>query len=71
MTGEQLREALDRLGLSQRELSRRLGVNASTVFRWATDEQATPQYAAAYLELALGQLSSTETQEHANADGAS
>ncbi len=42
MTPQQLRSAIHRLGISQVELSRRLGVNPRTVRRWVLGEQVVP-----------------------------
>lgn len=49
MTAEEFRAALKELGMSQSILVRHLGVNKSTVNRWAQDQLAVPQYAIAYL----------------------
>lgn len=45
-----MEDALKRLGWSKAELSRRLGVLASTVSGWRNDP---PRYVTAYLALAL------------------
>jgi DNA-binding transcriptional regulator YiaG len=49
MTAEQFRQTLRELGMTQSILVRHLGVNKSTVNRWAKDQLAVPQYAIAYL----------------------
>jgi transcriptional regulator with XRE-family HTH domain len=51
MTGPEFKATLKRLGLSQHELSRRLGLAPSTVNRWAKGDGPVPQYAVAYLAL--------------------
>lgn len=51
MTAEEFRATLKSLGLRQRVLAERLGVEASTVNRWATGKAPVPQYAAYVLEL--------------------
>jgi transcriptional regulator with XRE-family HTH domain len=55
MTAAEFRAALAALNLSQRALAARLGVEASTVNRWALGKADVPQYAAYVLEL-LGVL---------------
>ncbi len=52
MTPKDFRASLKSLRWSQAELARRLGLAESTVCRWKL-EREVPQYAAAYLELAL------------------
>lgn len=42
MTAAQLRAVLDRLGLSQSEASRLLGIDPRTMRRWVLDEQPVP-----------------------------
>jgi transcriptional regulator with XRE-family HTH domain len=55
MTREEFRDALVELGWTQKFLAERLGVDLSTVNRWAThDHPGVSTYASAYLELALG-----------------
>lgn len=44
-------QALDELGWSQAELSRRLGVHENTVIQWKA--LGMPEYAQAYLRLAI------------------
>lgn len=51
MTPEEFRATLKRLGLRQRWLSERLGVETSTVNRWATGKAPVPQYAVFALSL--------------------
>lgn len=51
MTAPELRAALKSLRLSQRSLAERLGVQATTVNRWATGTLPVPRYAAYVLEL--------------------
>lgn len=51
MTGLEFRAALKHLNLSQRALAARLGVETSTVNRWALGKAPVPQYAAYVLEL--------------------
>jgi transcriptional regulator with XRE-family HTH domain len=51
MTPEDFRAALKSLGLSQLELAERLGVDPSTVNRWATGRAALPRYVVYVLEL--------------------
>ena len=43
VTGHQLRAALKRLGISQMEASRRLGVDPSTVRRWLAGARRIPE----------------------------
>ncbi len=50
MTADEFRAALKELGMSQTELRVRLGLNKSTVNRWAQAQLDVPQYAVAYLE---------------------
>jgi transcriptional regulator with XRE-family HTH domain len=49
MTATQLRRALKRLDISQRELARRLELDVTTVNRWATDKAAVPEAVAQLL----------------------
>jgi transcriptional regulator with XRE-family HTH domain len=49
MTPAEFRLTLKDLGISQRDLTERLGLAASTVNRWAMGQASVPQYAAAYL----------------------
>lgn len=51
MTPAEFRAALDRLDLGQRGLALRLGLDVTTVNRWATGKASVPQYAVAYLNL--------------------
>jgi len=51
MTAPEFRAALKSLNLSQRALAARLGVERSTVNRWAVGKAAVPQYVAYVLEL--------------------
>jgi transcriptional regulator with XRE-family HTH domain len=51
MTAPELRAALKSLHLSQRSLAERLGVDPTTVNRWAVGKAPVPQYAAYVLEL--------------------
>lgn len=51
MTPDEFRAALKRLGLRQRWLAERLGVETSTVNRWATGKAPVPQYAVFCLSL--------------------
>jgi transcriptional regulator with XRE-family HTH domain len=50
MTPQEFRDTIRELGLSQRALARHLGLNKSTVNRWATGETPVPQYAVAWIE---------------------
>jgi len=50
MTGMQLRHALQRLGISQMELSRRLRVAPSTVRRWIANRTRVPEAVALLLK---------------------
>lgn len=50
MTADEFRATLRDLGMSQTELRLRLGLNKSTVNRWAQNQLDVPQYAVAYLE---------------------
>lgn len=53
MTGAQIREIRERLGMSQTELARALGLSRQqTISDWERDQKAAP----AFLELALRQL---------------
>jgi len=49
-TPTQLRRALRRLGLSQRQLAHRLGVDVGTVNRWATGKTPIPESVRLLLE---------------------
>jgi len=51
MTAPEFRAALKTLGVSQRWLAARLGVDPVTVWRWARGDLPVPQYAAFALEL--------------------
>jgi transcriptional regulator with XRE-family HTH domain len=51
MNAEQFRAVLKTAGLKQKDLAARLGIEAITVNRWATDKAPVPQYAVAYLNL--------------------
>ncbi len=51
MTAPDFRAALKSLHLSQRSLAERLGVEASTVNRWAQGTRPVPHYAVYVLEL--------------------
>jgi transcriptional regulator with XRE-family HTH domain len=51
MTQAEFRSALKSLGLSQRSLAERLGVEASTVNRWALGKAPVPKYAVYVLSL--------------------
>ncbi len=53
MTAAEFRAALKALGMTQRSLVATLGVDKSTVSRWAKGHWPVPQYVVAYLELAL------------------
>ena len=50
MTPRQLRAALKRLGLSQSEAARRLGIQQSTMNRWLAGERKIPGPVAAALK---------------------
>jgi DNA-binding transcriptional regulator YiaG len=52
MTPAEFRDTIRELGLSQRALARHLGLNKSTVTRWANGKAPVPQYAVAYLKVA-------------------
>ena len=49
MTGEQLKEIREKLGLSQTELAERLRVARNTVWRWEQGKRHIPEF----LDLAL------------------
>lgn len=51
MTADQFREALLALNIRQNWLAERLGIETSTVSRWATGKLPVPQYAAFCLAL--------------------
>lgn len=51
MTSDEFRSTLKSLSLRQNTLADRLGVDTSTVHRWAIGATPVPQYAVAYLEL--------------------
>jgi transcriptional regulator with XRE-family HTH domain len=54
MTRDNFRAALSELGWTQTFFADRIGVDISTVNRWAThDHPGVPAHAAAYLSLAL------------------
>lgn len=54
-TAAEFREALKSLRMTQRSLSRRLGVAVTTVNAWAVGRSAVPGYAVAYIEC-LGEV---------------
>ena len=56
VTSTQFRQRLKALGLSQMEASRRLGVAARTVRRWALDEAAVPNPVVLLLDVWLRDL---------------
>ena len=45
MNGSELRRILSKVGITQRELARRLGLNPVSVCRW----EDVPEYASAYV----------------------
>lgn len=51
MTHAEFRSTLKSLGITQRSLAERLGVNTATVNRWAQGTLAVPEYAAYALTL--------------------
>lgn len=51
MTAPEFRATLKALGLSQRSFALRIGVEISTVNRWATGKATVPRYAEYVLEL--------------------
>lgn len=51
MTADEFRASLKALGISQRWLAGRLGVNTATVNRWAQGTLPVPQYAVFALSL--------------------
>jgi transcriptional regulator with XRE-family HTH domain len=51
VTSDDFRAALKSLGVSQLELAERLGVDPSTVNRWATGKVALPQHVRYVIEL--------------------
>lgn len=51
MTAPEFRSTLKSLHLSQRSLAERLGVETSTVNRWALGKAPVPRYAVYVLEL--------------------
>lgn len=56
VTATQFRHRLRDLGISQLEASRRLGVDARTVRRWALNESPIPNPVALLLELWVREL---------------
>jgi len=54
MTATEFRDRLHALKLRQSWLAERLGVNTSTVNRWATGRKPVPEYAVFALDLLLG-----------------
>ena len=50
MTPQELRDALEELGLNQSEAARRLGVEQSTMYRWVSGERKVPSSVEAALE---------------------
>ncbi len=55
MTATEFRAALAALDIPQRQLATRLGVEVSTVNRWALGKIPVPRYAACVLELLASQ----------------
>lgn len=53
MTPQDLKHVLNGLGWSQARLAKTLDVDIATVSRWANGHLPIPQYAVAYLELAM------------------
>ena len=53
MEAKEFRDLLKELSLSQRELARRLGRDATTVNRWFLGKLPVPAYAEAYLRAIL------------------
>ena len=51
MTETEFRNSLELCGLSQRQFALLLGLEQSTVNRWATGKNPVPTWAIAYLEL--------------------
>jgi transcriptional regulator with XRE-family HTH domain len=51
LTNLELRATLKTLGLTQKWLAERMGVETSTVWRWAHGELPVPQYVVADLKL--------------------
>jgi transcriptional regulator with XRE-family HTH domain len=51
LTAPEFRAALKALGVSQKWLAERLGVDPVTVWRWAAGAMPVPQYAVFALEL--------------------
>ena len=47
-----MKRRLERIGWSQAELARRLGVTPAVVTRWVNEDRV-PEYAIAYLDLAF------------------
>jgi transcriptional regulator with XRE-family HTH domain len=43
MTGEELRECRERLGMTQAELAREVGVRSDTLSRWERGERKIPK----------------------------
>lgn len=50
MNADEFRETLKELGLTQTELRARLGLNKSTLSRYAKGHLSVPQYVVAYLD---------------------
>jgi len=53
MTATDLKRTLKDLGWTQAQLAERLGVDLATVSRWANGHLPVPQYAVAFLDLAM------------------
>lgn len=53
MTPANLKHSLKALGWTQAHLAERLGVDLATVSRWANGHLPVPQYAVAFLDLAI------------------
>lgn len=59
MTPEQFRKKRERLGMTQEELAKRLGVQRLSVIRWETGQTKIRKG----IELAIKQIESEEKQE--------
>ena len=57
MTGDELKNFRERLGLSREELARELRTTYPTIYRWETDDRAIPPY----LDLALETIERNKT----------
>lgn len=70
MTSGEFRAAMTALRLSQTWLADRLGVNVTTVNRWATGKRPVPGSVAFALELLAEKLAMRSVNPHPPPDGA-